>query len=200
MRGKFPTAIGYRLMTIEKCITVKRLYSKYSHQLDISDDANDPVDPAMWVKINMPGKARSRRHDQGKVSIYCNSDEFDVLAAKYKDRILAVRQPLDKDCERFILDGYHINLRENLYYAKFRYSVQFYTNNYDAAAELNQWITDTYGKDRKNIDYKYRNSKFFPTLYCVDNSMIDMIKLSDPAKVVYISKICTFAEVAATIR
>lgn len=186
---------------IAERITVKRLYSKYSHQLDIKDDEKDPVDPATWAKVNIPKRFRSRRASDNKTtSLYCNSAEFNLLMAKYKSRVTSIRRPLDADCEQMILAGYDISIRENLWYAKFRYSVQFYLPTHENALDLDDWITNTYGTNRKNQDYKFRRSRYFPTLYCVDSWMIDLIKLSEPAKVVNISKVCTFNEVAAAIR
>jgi hypothetical protein len=178
------------------CWAVKKFYNRFTHSITFKQDDPEILNFAA-TKL---GKNCRSRTNKKNMTVYCTSAGYQILMDKFGDRAISVTRPIDHEAEELLNAGYQISTRGTLYYGKHRYSCQFYCSNKEAYADLESWLSSTYGPATKNGEWRFRNSRYFPILYCSDRSMIDMVKLAEPAKLVSLTKVYTYEDIRAALQ
>jgi len=173
--------------------TTKLLYSRYTHVTQIACDPSD--DHKAWANRNLRSKFRTyseySNRSRQSMSFYTTREDQDLLLEEYQDRVLMVRQPFDDEAERLLISGVEINLRERLYYNRYRYSVRFYCRN-GSGTVLADWVKNTLGTDSRQL--RLGRGHHFPILYLRDESDMVMVRMIEPATVVGVVRAWTYEE------
>lgn len=176
-------------MTPAHTYTLELKYSKYAYQLTIDNSADDVV---TYVKSKFPRQLRTMNRDRS-TNVYCHKPEYELLMQLYGDRVIRSMAPINDEAGELLKQGVKLQIRDSLFYGTFRYRVEFYCGGSSAVstADLEDWISETFGLDRRNKDWRLRRSYYFPNLYCASKDMVDMVMLTEPARIITISKIYT---------
>jgi hypothetical protein len=173
--------------------TTKLLYRRYTHVTQIACDPSD--DHKAWAKRNLRSKFRTyseySNRSRQSMSFYTNREDQDLLCGEYPDRVLMVRRPFDDEAERLLISGVELNLRERLYYNRYRYSVRFYCKN-GSGTVLADWVKNTLGTDSRQL--RLGRGNHFPILYLRDESDMVMVRMTEPATVIGVVRAWTYEE------
>lgn len=176
------------------------MYRKYTHQVSIPDAFSDLV--LGWLSSEMPGSYRkySRRGSDGtrsSVGVFCKGREYQRIMDEWGHAVSSVTVPIDADAEELLLDGIRLDIRDRLYWGKYRYSVHFWERS--GSGGLHSWVTARLGTP--DGSYRFVRHRYFPLLYLADRSQLAMLRLADPpCKIVDTKRAYTHDEVRCAIR
>lgn len=127
-------------------------YKKYTHMVQIitPKGASNPTD---WCKLHLPGSFKKREYNRKRTHVvdrfYCTKSGYDLLMSEFKDRVEEHSKPFNDVAEQQLLQGMTLELRDHLYYNKYRYAVHLFVpdNNFN----LKEWCAASLGTHK--IDY-----------------------------------------------
>jgi len=194
---------------IEQRWTTRLWYKRFTHAVDIACDPDMPVDPVKWCRRHLKGRSRTYSDYQRTgswphfartlkaVRIYVASSDYQTVLDAWRDRLRMVSKPFNDGAENELLNGMLLNLRDRLYWNRFRYAISFYCPN-NKRDELAEWVANCLPKDKRAV--RLSRGNHFPILYLRDESDMVLVKLSEPARIIQIARAYTHQELAAALR
>lgn len=177
------------------------MYRKYTHRVSIPDALSDRV--LGWLSSEMPGSYRkySRRDGNGtrsSVCVFCKGKEFRRIMDEWGHAVSSVTVPIDAEAEDLLLDGIRLDIRNRLYWGKYRYSLHFW-ERWGNGGILQAWVTARLGPP--DGSYRFVRHRYFPMLYLADRSQLAMLRLAEPpCRIVDTKRAYTHDEVRRAIR
>jgi len=197
------------MTTIEQRWTTRLWYKRFTHAVDITCDSDMPMDPVKWCRRHLKGRSRTYS-DYGRtgswphfirklnaVRIYVTGSDYQTVLDTWGDRVRMVSRPFNDTAEAELLNGMLLTLRDRLYWNRFRYAISFYCPN-NQRADLSEWVTNCLPKDKRAV--RLGRGNHFPMLYLRDESDMILVKLSEPARIIQITRAYTHQEVLSAMR
>ena len=186
--------------------TTQLWYGAYTHVVDICCDSNMPMDPVDWARCYCKGRHRTystyvrssaRPRKRSSVRLYTRGSDYKLILETWGDRITMVRTPMNDTVEAELLSGITVNIRDTLYWNRYRYAVHFYCKA-GPRSGLRKWVENSLGKDKRAV--RLGRGNYHPILYLRDDSDLVMVRMSEPDMITSISKIYTHNELAQAVR
>ena len=186
--------------------TTQLWYGAYTHVVDIQCDSNMPTDPVDWARCYCKGRHRTystyarsseRPRKRNSVRIYARSADYKLILETWGDRVTMVRTPMNETAEAELLSGITLNIRDTLYWNRYRYAVHFYCKA-GPRSGLRKWVENSLGKDKRAV--RLGRGNYHPILYLRDDSDLVMVRMSEPDLITSISKIYTHKELVQAVR
>ena len=189
--------------------TTRLWYKRFTHAVDIICSEDMSADPVKWARKHLKGRSRTysdyhypKRFDRGvklrtSVRIYTTSSDYQTVLDAWGSKVKMVSTPFNSDAEAELLNGMILNLRDKLYWGRYRYAVSFYCHS-GKRQELTEWVSGCLPRDKRAV--RLGRGTHFPILYLRDQSDMIMVKMAEPAKIIQVTRAYTHAEVAAAMR
>ena len=107
-------------------------------------------DPLAWCKANLPNAYKSRKYGRRRSAtitrFYCTDSGFNQLMAEFKDRVIEYSKPFNAEAEQQLLQGLTLELRDHLYYKKYKYALHMFARDFDVRA----WYKSNLGEYKKD--------------------------------------------------
>ena len=153
--------------------TTSVYYKKYTHMVQIATAKGD-LDPVEWCKENLRGAHKKREHGSTRsrsiTRFYCTSSGYDLLMSTFADRVVEHSKPFNDIAEQQLLQGLTLELRDHLYYKKYRYSLHLSARNFD----VKDWCKSNLGVFKKD----YFHTCGASSLYLKSNDELLHVKLA----------------------
>jgi hypothetical protein len=193
--------------TIEQRWTTRLWYKRFTHAVDIVCDEHMDEDPVKWARRHLKGRSRtytdyhyprtwSIQRTRKSVRIYVTGSDYHTVLDSWRDRVRMVSTPFSAQAETELLGGMMVNLRDKLYWNRYRYAINFYCHN-GKKAGLVEWIRDCLPTDKQAV--RLGRGTHFPILYLRDESDMVLVKMAEPAKIIQITRAYTHTEVVASL-
>ena len=193
---------------IDQRWTTRLWYKRFTHAVDIACDEQMPTDPVKWARKHL--KSRSRTYSdyqrtgtwprwvrvRKSVRVYVTSSDYQTVLDTWSDRVRMVSVPFNDFAETELLGGMIINLRDKLYWNRYRYAINFWCRG-GAKAELAEWVRASLPTDKRAV--RLGRGTHFPILYLRDQSDMVLVKMAEPAKIIQITRAYTHSEVVASM-
>lgn len=129
-------------------------FKKYTHMVQIITDRGE-TDPLAWCKENLPKAYKSRKYGRKRSAtitrFYCVDSGFNRLMSEFKDRVVEYSKPFNAEAEQQLLQGLTLELRDHLYYKKYRYSLHMVARDFDIV----EWCKSNLGEYKKDYFHTY---------------------------------------------
>ena len=186
VRGEFPTGVGSNGVSIRW--TQKLYYGTYTHTARfivplVQDPAHaarkmSEVDIAAWCSDNIARRYRKREgmhRKNSECSIYCGKDEYLQLTAEFGKYLVEQGMPFDDRAAEYLQQGIELELRDHLFYNKYRYSVKMYIHDFERFDVLN-WAIDNMGVDKER--YSVSHGHIHPFFYVRDEMELMQLRMA----------------------
>ncbi len=188
VRGEFPTSVGSNGVSIRW--TQKLYYNTYTHVVKfkvplVQDPAYDKavrkmpeVNPAKWCETNIPRQYRKREgrnRNAVDCSIYCGKKEYLQLIAEFGNYVTEQGMPFDDQAAEYLRQGVELELRDHLFYNRYRYSVKMYIRDYERFNVLD-WAIDNMGIDKDR--YAVTHGLAHPYFYVRDEMELMQLRMA----------------------
>jgi len=195
--------------TIDQRWTTRLWYKRFTHAVDIECNEHMPVDPSKWCRKHLKGRSRTYSDYQRTgtwlkpvrtrkaVRIYVTSSDYLTVLDTWGDRVRMVSTPFSAQAETELLSGVILNLRDKLYWNRYRYAINFYCKG-GVKAGLVEWVSDCLPSDKKAV--RLGRGTHFPILYLRDESDMLLVRMAEPARIIQITRAYTHTEVLAELR
>jgi len=193
---------------IQQRWTMRLWYGRFTHAVDIICDDSMPEDPVKWARKHLKGRCRTysdyvrsgkwpnfTRNRTG-LRLYLTGYDYQTVLDTWGDKVRMVSTPFNSAAESELLGGTVINLRDKLYWGRYRYSISFYCQHGNRQG-LAGWIADCLPNDKRAV--RLGRGNHFPILYLRDESDMVLVKMVEPAKIIQITRAYTHSEVAASM-
>jgi hypothetical protein len=196
------------MLTIDQRWTTRLWYKRFTHAVDIVCDEHMPTDPIKWCRKYLKGRSRTYSDYQRMgtwpkwvrarkaVRIYVTSSDYQTVLDTWGDRVRMVSMPFNDIAEAELLGGMIINLRDKLYWNRYRYAINFYCKG-GVKAGLVEWVQDCLPTDKRAV--RLGRGTHFPILYLREESDMVLVRMVEPAKIIQITRAYTHSEVAANM-
>ena len=194
--------------TIDQRWTTRLWYRRYTHAVDIVCDADMAQDPVKWAHKHLKGRSRTYSDYQRtgtwprwirtrkSVRLYVTGSDYQMALDSWGPRVRMVSMPFSATAEAELLSGIILNLRDKLYWNRYRYAINFYCKN-GVKAGLSEWIKDCLSSDKRAV--RLGRGNHFPILYLRDESDMVLVKMAEPARIIQITRAYTHSEVVASM-
>ena len=193
--------------TIDQRWTTRLWYKRFTHAVDIVCDEHMPVDPIKWCRKNLKGRSRtysdyhypiswSIQRSRKSVRIYVTGSDYQTVLDTWGDRVRMISTPFSAQAEAELLGGMILNLRDKLYWNRYRYAISFYCHN-GKKAGLAEWVKDCLPRDTRAV--RLGRGTHFPILYVREESHMVLVKMAEPARIIQITRAYTHSEVVASM-
>ena len=194
------------MVTIDRRWTTRLWYKRFTHAVDIACDEHMPTDPVKWARKQLKGRSRTYSDYQRtgswpkwvrtrkSVRLYVTGSNYQMVLDTWGPRVRMVSMPFSATAEAELLSGIILNLRDKLYWNRYRYAINFYCKN-GVKAGLSEWIKDCLSSDKRAV--RLGRGNHFPILYLRDESDMVLVKMAEPARIIQITRAYTHSEVAA---
>ena len=194
---------------IDRRWTTRLWYKRYTHAVDIACDEHMAQDPVKWARKHLKGRSRTYSDYQRtgtwprwirtrkSVRLYVTGSDYQMVLDSWGDRVRMVSVPFNDVAESELLSGMIINLRDKLYWNRYRYAIGFWCKG-GIKAGLVDWVRDCLPADKRAV--RLGRGTHFPILYLRDQSDMVLVKMAEPAKIIQITRAYTHADLAADLR
>lgn len=146
MRREFP--VSRRPQEVNMW-TTELYYKKYAYMVQITT-AKGEHDPVEWCKEHLPGAHKKREHGRNRSSVvtrfYCNESGYNQLISTFDKRVVEHSKPFNAEAEQQLQQGLTLELRDHLYYKKYRYALHLSARTFDTK----DWYKSNLGVFRKD--------------------------------------------------
>lgn len=199
MRGELPDKAMREHSLIIRGISKRLWYNLFTHAMIIPGQEREI---RYWARQNHITKCRFYTQRKGRsesmlTTIYCDGETANRFMAEWAGSVTHYHAPLDRDAERMLLEGITIDVRDRLWYGKYRWSVRFWTHHRNQS-DMDHWVVDTFGSDTSG--YRYNRNRWSTTLYLDDGNHALLSLVGAPCKIESRVRCYTSQEIAAAIR
>lgn len=175
--------------------TTELYYKKYTHMVQIAT-ANGDSDPVEWCKKNLPGSHKKRTHSLSRKQVndrfYCNESGYNQLIEIFGDRVVDYSKPFNEVAEQQLRQGLTLELRDQLYYKKYRYSLYVRQGDLD----IRDWYKSNLGVYKQDYFHTYGGT----SLYLRTDESLLHVKLALSENIVFAKRAWLEDEVVKAIR
>jgi len=188
VRGEFPIGVGSNGVSIRW--TQKLYYGTYTHMAKfvvplVPDPAYAPssrkmseIDIAQWCNTNIARRYRKREglyRKYSEYSIYCGKEEYLQLTQEFKNYIVEQGRPFSDRAAEYLQQGIELELRDHLFYNKYRYAVKMYIHDFERFNVL-VWAIDNMGVDKER--YSVTRGLIHPYFYVRDETELMQLRMA----------------------
>lgn len=186
VRGEFPTGVGSNGVSVRW--TQKLYYNTYTHMAKfvvplVPDPAYaarkmSEVDIAEWCNKNIARRYRKREgmyRKYSEYSIYCGKEEYVQLTAEFRKYLVEQGRPFNDRAAEYLQQGIELELRDHLFYNKYRYAVRLYIRDFEKFNVLS-WAIDNMGVDKER--YSVTRGHIHPYYYVRDETELMQLRMA----------------------
>jgi hypothetical protein len=136
------------------------------------------VDIAAWCSDNIARRYRKREgmhRKYSEYSIYCGKEEYLQLTAEFGKYLVEQGMPFDDRAAEYLQQGIELELRDHLFYNKYRYSVKMYIHDCGRFNVL-VWAIDNMGVDKER--YSVTHGHVHPYFYVRDEMELMQLRMA----------------------
>jgi hypothetical protein len=136
------------------------------------------VDIASWCHNNIARCFRKREsayRNNIETNIYCGKSEYSQLIQQFGKYIVEQGMPFDDRATEYLQQGIELELRDHLFYNKYRYSVKMYIHDFERFNVLN-WAIDNMGVDKER--YSVTHGRIHPYFYVRDEMELMQLRMA----------------------
>lgn len=149
---------------------------------------------ASWDTYGTPGMVSLK--DICKLRVYLeNSTDYMAFKHNHADTIKSCCHPASKQHEEMIRNGLNIDIRDDLYYNKYRYKIhfRFWWSSENRKKMISQLKSLIHDDSKKKQEYFF--SRYGGNVYLSNRSDLMMIRMSMPEQIVSICVVSTHGEI-----
>lgn len=182
--------------------TTKMFFNRFTHQVTLKlsfgfektkklQDEQHQIQPYKdWLTSNCIGKHKSvaswsTSHNESGLSKICqmrvyldNTADLDAFIDAHRDSVISAKSPINERCEALIRAGVILDVRDSLYYNRFRYKIHF-RKWWDTSTrkQITSSVRDML-HDRSKKKQEYLISRYGASLYLSNEEDLVIVKMS----------------------
>ena len=136
------------------------------------------VDIAEWCSNNIARRYRKREglhRKYSEYSIYCGREEYLQLIEEFGKYLVEHGRPFNDSATEYLQQGIELELRDHLFYNKYRYSVKMYIHDFERFNVL-AWAIDNMGVDKER--YSVTHGHIHPYFYVRDEMELMQLRMA----------------------